>query len=303
MTQFNPLRGPVDLPRFGPLAQSARPELHEIMVLRSRAGRLLGLPRGGSPTLGQRLVGGFTIAYYVRTGAQTQTFTARLPTADVGVDLACEVDVELVVGDHTRLVREWTGDLGEQLGNWCRAQAAGITTQHVIRIGGNTGKDLAEVERLVTDRLRTSAQRPSMPGLDLRELRVRLRFANEEIVGRAADKALGEKLKAKRIAELKEMYEQVFGPELAQVISLVGGDQERIVEVAQRMQAEQQLNGQRRIDLFRELISSPAIEMHVRERLASELGRQLGAGDEEVANLAKEMLARPAITSPADDED
>jgi hypothetical protein len=297
------MRGVVELPRLRPLRDGDRPEPHEIMVLRSRAGKLLALPRGESPTLGQRLVGGFTRAYFVRTGPQTQTFTATLPTADIGVDLVCDVDVELLVGDCTTLVREWTGDLSDQLSRWCRAQAAGITAEHAIRIADVAGKELAEVEKLVTMRLQSTTQRPTLPGLALRELHVRLRFANEEVVNKAGTRALDEKLKAKNTSDVIAMYRDVFGDELAKILALIGGDQEKVVEMAQRLQTEYHVNGQRRIDLFRELVDSPTIEVHIRERLAMELSKQLGSGDADVANLAKEMLSRPAIAGPADEDD
>lgn len=303
MNQINPMRGPLELPRIGPLGNGMRPELYETVVLKARSGKLLTLPVGESPTFGQRLVGGFTQAYFIRMGYQNQTFTTTVPTADIGIDLVCEVDVELEVDDCENLVRNWIGDVGEQLGKWCRSLASETTTGHQINISGNAGRELAEVERKVAQRLQTNTQRPQMHGLKLRELRVRLRFAKEEIVSEFGGEALISKLKAKQLAEVTEMYESVFGRELAQVIALVGGDQEKIVAVAERLQTEYQVNGQRRIDLFRELVNSPTIEVHIRERLAMELGKQLGTGDEKISILSQGILEAPKNRPQYDDDD
>ncbi|WP_214410029.1 hypothetical protein [Sphaerisporangium fuscum] len=293
MPSIDPVRGPKVLPRFGRLRSDLRPQLHEAMVLRSRDGRLVELPRGAPPTFGQRLVGGFIEAYYVSVGAHTRTFASRLPTADVGIELQGEVDVELEVKDCGLLVRERRGDLNERLRNWCLDLAGRITAQHNIGTVANAGDELARLASVVADSLRTTTKRPDLPGMTMRELRVRLRYADEATVQQAGKDALQQKLQARKAKDLKEMYEPVYGPDIAGIVALLtDGHTDRIPDVVDRIHASQQLTEQRKIDLFQQLVTSPSIEVHVRDRLAQQLARQLGEGDGAVRDFTAAIFDR-----------
>jgi hypothetical protein len=296
---IDPVRGPQALPRFGRLGTELRPKMHEAVVLRRRDGRLVELPRGAPPTLGQRVVGGFTEAYYVSVGVHTRSFTARLPTATVGVELDSEVDVELEVDDCRLLVSERRDDLDEQLGNWCHEQAARLTTRHEVG-AANAGDELVTLGGQVANSLRTAAQRPNLPGLRLRELRVRLRYANKDIVEQHGADTLREGLRARKAQTLMAMYAPVYGPDLARIITLLAdGHTDRIPEVVERIHASQQITEQRKMDLFQNLITSSTIATDVRARLAEYLSTMLGEGGSgDITDAIFAQAGAPAL--PAD---
>ncbi len=291
MRPIDPVRGPELIPRTGKLPRNLLPEPYEVMVLRSPANKMVQLERGCPPTMGQRFVGGFTEAYYVDTGSQTRTFSINLPTADVGIDLAGEVDVELMVDDCCEVVRERRGDLAEQLGNWCYEQASRITSE--FSIGAEAEPGLAAISRKVADALRVSNRRPELFGLSIRELRVRLRFVNESTVMEAGATALSAVLAAKTMQRTKDLYERIFGPEFARVYAALQGHEELIPQFVERFQAEQQLDGKRKWDLFTAMLNDSAIELHIRERFTKELGNSLlSRGDKTDQDFARLLLER-----------
>jgi hypothetical protein len=307
MRPIDPVRGPLRIPRTGKLPLELLPKPYEVVVLRSPSNRLVQLQRGCPPTFGQRMVGGFTEAYYVDAGRHTREFSVILPSADVGIDLLGQVDVELTVDDCCELVRERRGDLAEQLSNWCQERAARITSEFSAA-GDEDSANLAVIGRKVADTLRSS-NRPELFGLNIRELRVRLQFANQGIVAETGATTLSAMLRAKGMQRIKSLYEPVFGPAFAQVYTaLVERHEDLIPEFVAKLQQEQQLTGSRKWELFSSMLRDSEIEPHFRERFAKELGKALLNSDPSNQDLALKLLSRtgefelPAST-PADGDE
>lgn len=304
---IDPVRGPYTAPRSGKLAADLLPKPYEVVVLRSRSGKMMQLRRGDPPTFGHRLVGGFTEIYFVDAGRHVRTFTSQLPTADVGVDLTAEIDAELTVEDCCEVVRERRGDLAEQLANWCQQTAAAVTSR--FSAGGGQGTDdLAGLSRQVTDQLQV-ATKPELFGLSLRELRVRLRFANESVVAERGAATLNSVLRARSMANVQKIYEPIFGPDFAQIYSaLVDGHEDQIPAFLERLQSGQHATQQAKWTLLASLLNDSSIESHFRERLGRELGKMLLGSDSSNNDLAASLLSRaseleaPPEAAPGDDE-
>jgi hypothetical protein len=291
---IDPVRGPYTAPRSGKLAPDLIPKPYEVVVLRSRSGKMMQLRRGDPPTFGHRLVGGFTEMYFVDAGRHVRTFTAQLPTADIGIDLAAEIDAELTVEDCCEVVRERRGDLAEQLANWCQQTAAAVTSRFSAG-GGDGADDLAGLGRQVTEKLQ-SAIKPEMFGMSLRELRVRLRFANESVVAEQGAAALTSVLRARSMERIQKIYEPIFGPEFSQIYSaLVDQHEDQIPVFLARLQAGQQATQQTTQEaqwkLLTTLLNDSSIESHFRERLAMQLGKTLLGGDSANNDLAASLLS------------
>lgn len=291
---IDPVRGPYTAPRSGKLAPDLIPKPYEVVVLRSRSGKMMQLRRGDPPTFGHRLVGGFTELYFVDAGRHVRTFTAQLPTADAGIDLTAEIDAELTVEDCCEVVRERRGDLAEQLANWCQQTAAVVTSR--FRAGASDGgDDLADLSRKVTGQLQ-SAIKPEMFGMSLRELRVRLRFANESLVAEQGAVALTGVLRARSMERIQKIYEPIFGPDFSQIYSaLVDGHEDQIPAFLSRLQAAQQTTQQTTQEsqwkLLTSLLNDSTIESHIREQLAMQLGRKLVGGESADSSLAASLLS------------
>jgi hypothetical protein len=308
MKPIDPVRGPFTAPRSGKLAHDLLPKPFEVVVLRSRSGKMTQLRRGDPPTFGQRLVGGFTQLYFVDAGRQTRTFTANLPTADPGIELTGEVDVELTVEDCCEVVRERRGDLAEQLAHWCQDRASVVTSR--FSAGDHeTTEDLTVLSRRVVDALQTGSK-PELFGMSIRELRVRLRFANESVVAEQGASTLTAVLRAKSTDRVRKIYEPIFGPDFSKIyIALVEQHEDQIPAFLERLQASQELNQQNKWQLLRALLDDPAIEPHFRERFARDMGKMLLSGDTSNQDLAASMLSRsvefelPAEASSDDPED
>lgn len=300
MKPIDPVRGPYALPRGGKLAQDLIPRPYEVAVLRSRSGKMMGLRRGDPPTFGHRLVGGFTELYFVDAGRHVRTFTAQLPTADVGVDLTAEIDAELTVVDCCEVVRERRGDLAEQLANWCQ-QTASVVTSRFSAAESAGSDDLAGLSRQVTERVQT-AIKPDMFGMSLRELRVRLRFSNEDVVREQGAATLTNMLRARSLERIHKIYEPIFGPDFTQVyIALVEKHEDQIPAFLERVQAGQQATQQAKWKLLESLLTDSSIESHFRERFARELAKTLFGGDSANKDLAASMLSRASELEAPDD--
>jgi hypothetical protein len=290
MKPIDPVRGPYTAPRSGKLPQDLLPKPYEAVVLRSRSGRMRQLRRGDPPTFGQRLVGGFTELYFVDTGRLTRTFTATLPTADPGIELTGEVDVELTVEDCCEVVRERRGDMAEQLAHWCQGRAFVVTSR--FSVGEHETEELAVLSRRVVEALQTDGK-PELFGLSIRELRVRLRLANQSVVDEEGATALRGMLRAKSLDRVRKIYEPIFGPDFTQIyVALVDHHEDQIPAFMERLQASQQLNQENRWKLLTSLLDDSSIESHFRERFARELGKMLLGGDTSNRDLAASLLSR-----------
>jgi hypothetical protein len=251
------------------------------------------LRRGDPPTFGQRLVGGFTELYFVDSGRQTRTFAVTLPTADPGIELAGEVDVELIVEDCCEVVRERRGDLAEQLEHWCQERATAVTTQFSVGDQETTG-DLTALGRRVVDALQTGSK-PELFGMSIRELRIRLRLANQSVVEEEGATALKGMLRAKSLDRVRKIYEPIFGPDFTQIyVALVDRHEDQIPAFLERLQATQQVNQQNRWQMLNSLLNDSSIESHFRDRFARELGKMLLGGDSTHQDLAASLLSRSA---------
>lgn len=225
MESVDPVRGPQLIPRIGRFPNTLLPRLHEVMVLRSRAGQLVALPRGTSPTLGQRLSGTFIEAYYVDCGeSHSRTFSVRLPSGDIGVDLLAEIDVELRVEDSLKAVIEHRsiGYLKDVMAAWVQHHASRLTYGFKVA----RDNDLASLAGQILVRLQTENQGLNFSGLKIRELRVRLRLADEKTVAEAGAITLAAKLRAQRIKDLHEIYASVSGADLARIMAAVTADRD-----------------------------------------------------------------------------
>jgi hypothetical protein len=292
MKPIDPVRGPYATPRSGKLAQNLIPKPYEVVVLRSRSGKMIQLRRGDPPTFGQRMVGGYTEVYFVDAGRQTRTFAAQLPTADPGVDLIGEVDVELTVDDCVEVVRERRGDLAELLANWCQERASIVTSR--FSVGDHaTSEGLAALSAQVTQALQTPVQRPELFGMSIRELRVRLRFANASVVQEQGAATLKNLLHVKSLARMREICDPVFGPEFSQIyVTLVERHPDQIPVFLERLQTSQLANQQNRWQLLNSLLSDPAIEPHFKAQFAQEVGKMLLTTDPSNHDLAASLFHR-----------
>jgi hypothetical protein len=270
----DPVRGPIRIPRIGKLPHSLMPKMHEVVVMRTRAGGLVELPRGNPPTFGQRFVGGYSEIYYVDAGLQTRTFTARLPTADLGVDLLGDIDVELEVEDCLQVVTERRGNLAEQLANWCYEHASHVTAAHSA--GSLPEGGLPSISGQVTSALQSSIRRVALPGLSIRELRARLRLANGEVIKQIGEKTLIDKVRATSLIDIQAMYQSILGLEEAIIYAaLLDGHEDRIPDFLERLESKRSRFDQSMQELLHSSLDHLA--PHLRDRLATELiQRKLG---------------------------
>ncbi len=272
--EVDPVRGPVELPKRGKLPHNLLPGLHEVMVLRSRSGQVVALPRGVPPTFSQRRGGSFIEAYYVDcAGAHSRTFSARLQTSDIGVDLLAEIDVEMSVEDCVRAVIDRRGSdyLKDQLEGWAQHNASRLTSGFKV-----AGGSLASLAEQILARLQTDSQRLSFSGLKIRELRVRLRLADQETVAKEGATTLSEKLKAQRFQDLSDTYAGQFGPELAKIYAALSvNDQTEIPAFLKRLQDERHADTANRFNVLIALLRGEAIEPHMREQLLQDLAMAL----------------------------
>ncbi len=275
MESVDPVRGPYPIPRQGRLPHNLLPGLHEVVVLRSRSGKVLALPRGTPPTFSQRMTGQFIEAYYVDYGSvHSRTFAAALPTGDLGVDLVAEIDVEMSVEDCVQAVveRRGPGYLGDQLAKWTQQHASGLSSRFKVYTDG----DLANLAGQILGRLQTESQRLSFSGLKIRELRVRLRFADQKTVAEAGATTLAEKVRAQRTKDLYAMYLPVFGPDFAKIRASLSGSQEsEIPAFLQRLQAEQYAANEHKYEALISLLRGESIEPHLKEQLLKDLASAL----------------------------
>ena len=274
LNPIDPVRGPIRIPRIGRLPQALMPRMHEVVVMRTRAGVLVELPRGNPPTFGQRFVGGFSEIYYVDSGLQTRTFTARLPSADLGVELLGDIDVEIKVEDCLQVVTERRGDLAEQLANWCYERASHVTVAYSVGMLPEGG--LPSISGQVTSALQSSIRCVKLPGLSIRELRARLRLANGEIIDKIGKETLEKKFRATSLIDIQAMYQSILGPEEATIYAaLLDGHEDRIPDFLERLEGKRDRYDQSVQNLLHSSLDHLA--PHLRDRLATELiQRKLG---------------------------
>jgi hypothetical protein len=148
-----------------------------------------------------------------------------------------------------------------------------------------------------------------MFGMSLRELRVRLRFANESVVAEQGAATLTSVLRARSLERIHEIYTPIFGPDFAQIyIALVDKHEDQIPAFLERLQAGQHATQQAKWQLLTSLLNDSSIESHFRERLGAELGKMLLGGDTANKDLAASLLSRaseleaPRDAVPGDDD-
>jgi len=270
METVDPVRGPQPIPKRGRLPQHLLPGLHEVMVLRSRSGQVLALPRGTPPTFGQRMSGNFIEAYYVDCDVHSRTFSASLPTGDIGIDIVADVDVEMCVDDCVQAVidRRAAGYLGDQLTKWVQQHASRLTSGFKVHADGT----LADLGGRVLAQLQTESMRLSFSGLKIRELRVRLRLADQEKVSAEGAAMLQSKLRAQRIRQTFAMLSDVLGPDAARIYAAMAVDHEgEIPGFLQRLQAEQHAASEHKFEVLISLLQGDSIEPHLKEQLLKDL--------------------------------
>lgn len=211
MKTLLPARGPVDLPRFGRLKPGHRPKDTEVVVL-TRGGRYVELPRGMSPPFAYRLVGGYRRAYFVSPDRQTRTWEIMMQSRTGLKDVRATVIIELKVTNCTELLRyEW--DLDREITSWCEEKIAEGVVQFGLSDPERIGPQLITISRVASELLSTSQHHISRPpGLEFKIVRVRLESQRAETIDDTFN------VRA-RIDMLRDKYGQDFAQMYATVIT------------------------------------------------------------------------------------